>query len=124
MKRYLFAGALALTFGAGTFAFANSLAVSSDTLASGTDTVDKGCESVAISYTTTYTVNGYELDDITLDGGTGCTTQSVTVDVAGAGGTSLAQFTDVLATGDVTIDASSADIDAALVTNVSAVFTN
>ncbi|MGQ0832946.1 MAG: hypothetical protein ACT4OV_14860 [Microthrixaceae bacterium] len=123
MKRYLIAGAVALTLGGGSFAFANSLSVNSNSLASGTDTVDSGCTTVAVSYTTAYTTNGYELDDITLDGGTGCTTQSYTVDVADGSGTSLGQFTGTLTAGDDTIDASAADIDAADVGNVSAVIT-
>lgn len=124
MKRYFLAGAIALTLGGGTFAFANSLTVNSDTLASGTDTVDSGCESVDVSYTTTYTSNGYELDDITLDGGTGCTNQAFTVDVADGSGASLGQFTGNLVAGDATIDASGDDIDAADVENISAVITS
>jgi hypothetical protein len=120
MKRYFIAGAVALTLGAGTFAFANSLTVTSTTLASGTQTVDSGCESVAVDYTTTYTTNGYKLATITLDGGTGCGTQAFTVDVADSAGASLGQFTGSLVAGDATITVGTV-IDAAAVANVSAV---
>ncbi len=124
MKRYLIAGAVALTLAGGSFAFANSLSVNSNTLSSGTDTVDQGCKSIAVSYTTTYNgSNAYELDEITLVGGDGCYEQSFTVDVAGAGGASLAQYSGLLVDGDATIDASGATIDAADVENISAVTT-
>ncbi len=124
MKRYLIAGAVALTLAGGSFAFANSLSVNSNTLSSGTDSVDQGCESIDVSYTTTYNgSNAYELDEISLDGGTGCDAQSFTVDVADAGGTSLGQYSGSLVAGDATIDASGDAIDAADVENISAVTT-
>lgn len=124
MKRYFIAGAVALTLAGGSFAFANSLAVTSDTLASGTATVDSGCESIDVSYTTAYATNKYELANIELDGGTGCTNQEFTVTVADAAGTELDTFTGVLVAGDAVINASASNIDAADVANISAVTTS
>ncbi len=126
MKRYLIAGAVALTIGGGTFAFANSLTVSSDTLASGTDTVDSGCESVDVSYTAAYVSNSYELDTITLTGDdTACANKAYRVTVADSAGVSLHEITGTLnATGDADdIDVAAADVDASEVENISAVVT-
>ncbi|MEX2294381.1 MAG: hypothetical protein WD691_11390 [Acidimicrobiales bacterium] len=125
MKRYLIAGAVALTFGAGSFAFANSLIVDSDTLASGSDTVDSGCASIAVHYTNAYGEdNTYNLDQIELEGGVGCVDQNYMVTVANSTGVTLWEYAGALAGGNDTFSAAAESIDAASVGNVTAVVTN
>lgn len=123
MKKFLVAGAAALTLAGGSFAFANSLSVSSETLASGSDDVDKGCESVAVSWDAEYVDNNYELSDIDLTGGTGCTTQAYKVTIAESDGTLIEEYEGDLVSGAASIDPTADAIDAADVGNVTAVIT-
>ena len=144
IKRLVVAGVVASTLAGGAFAFANSLDVTSQTLASGTASVDSACPAVAVNWTTSYvaatpavpddtevegdqsvaaTPNHYELTLIKLDGDTGCTTQSYKVTVADADGASIHEYTGNLVAGNFDIDASAENIDAADVGNVTAVIT-
>lgn len=144
IKRLVVAGVVASTLAGGAFAFANSLDVNSQTLASGTDTVDKGCPSVAVNWTTSYvagtpavaddpntqaneavaaTPNHYELALIKLDGNASCTTESYKVNVAKTDGSSIHEYTGALAGGDKDINAAADHIYADQVGNVTAVLT-
>ena len=126
IKRYLVAGAAAATLAGGAFAFAANLAVPSDTLASGSDTVDEGCSSITVSYDSEYNgENAYELSKIEIVGEPGCETESYKVTIADADGASLEEFEGNLVDGDATITTAvvTAAIDANTVGNVTAVVT-
>lgn len=124
IKRIAIAGVAAASLAGGSFAFAANLGVTNQTLASGSNPVDAGCSAIAVNWTPDYvSPNKYELTTITLDGGTGCTTQAYKVTVAKSDGTSLHEYTGSLASGDASISATGEHIDANLVGNVTAVVT-
>lgn len=140
-KRLAAAGVVATTLAGGAFAFANSLDVNSQTLASGTDPVQSGCTSVAVNWTTAYDgtgsdANRYVLDTVVLDGLANCAGKSFKVVIAKTNGSSIKEYTssDIVVApstargnldnnGDATITALADGIDAADVANVTAVVT-
>lgn len=129
IKRLVVAGVVASTLAGGAFAFANSLTVTSNTLASGSGGVDSGCASVSTSWTTAYDSgrDAYELATVTVGGDvTACGGKYVKIAVNA--GADSAEFNNSgngyqlsAGTGKATVTVSGSNIDAALVDSVTAV---
>ena len=81
IKRYIVAGAAAATLAGGAFAFAANLDVDSDTLASGSTTVNNDCDDVDVAWGPAFhaATNTFRIDDIAVTGGAGCEGDLITL---------------------------------------------
>lgn len=88
-RKLVVGGLAAVTVAGAALAFANSMTVTSQTLGSGSDTVDAPC-SPTVSYTTTWdgAAKEFEVTTVTVAGGTSCAAKNVQVALVG-GTTSL-----------------------------------
>ena len=122
MKRFIIAAVAVATLGAGSFALANSLTVTSDSLGSGSASVASPACSPAGSYSTVWNATASRLDvkNVTITA-TGCGTDAYEFVLTGTGGTILtpADHTGNLTAGAATVDISGDHISTALVTGVS-----
>jgi len=129
MKRYVIAALVAASIAGAAFAFANSLTVGTQDLASGSAAVNSGCTGLSANWVTSYVTSPshYKLATINIHGNSAaCQSRFYKVTIAKSDGTSLEEETGQLgATGNGT-DAITpvADINAADVGTVTAVLTN
>lgn len=88
-RKFVVGGLAAVTVAGAALAFANSMTVNSQTLGSGSDTVDNTC-STEVSYTTTWDATNkvFEVTAVKVDGTEACATKNVQVALVG-GTTSL-----------------------------------
>ena len=147
MKRFIIAGVAAATLAGGAFAFADSLSVTSNNLASGAQVVVQcQSEAVTVHYTLTYSstptsepagtggyyVTGVQLTGIKANDSThNCVGQAATIELAGTSGTALGSASIATLAADAggpppttnTATVSPATVDAYQLKNVSVVIT-
>lgn len=118
-RKFVVGGLAAVTVAGAALAFANSMTVNSQTLGSGSDTVDNTC-STTVSYTTTWdgTAKEFEVTTVKVDGNDACAAKNVQVALVGASGSLWDSGTAVAldGSGDKTFTVADG-VDAADVTN-------